>query len=417
MLDISEIRKNPTVFQQMLADRGSSLSVEHLLELDTRRRKILSLKHEIETQINQLNDSIGKFYKIGRQDAAAPLKEQTLELKAEIIKVSDKAQEAKDDYDNYLLMFPNRPHDHVPIGPDEKSNLVVRTVDRREEPGLTFEPQAVNHWEIGTEWGFDIASKISGPRFAFLQGNLAKLHRVLGQFMLDCHTANGFQEMMPPSLVRAPALKGTGQLPKFEEDLFRAGDHYLIPTAEVPLTNFLTGSPINSGIYRYCALTNCYRSEAGSAGRDTRGLIRQHEFQKVELVTICPEEEKHIELGFMLGRASSILELLNLPHRQVLLCSGDIGFSAEKTWDLEVWLPGQQTYREISSVSCCGVFQSRRMGLKFKDTKKLPATLNGSGLAVGRTLVAVVENYYHDGKIYIPTVLQSRMGCRYFDVR
>jgi seryl-tRNA synthetase len=308
-----------------------------------------------------------------------------------------------------MLSVPNLPADDVPLGDDETGNVEIR----RQDGTLVHAFKAKEHFELGEHLGldFETAAKMSGSRFAVLTGGLARLERAIGQFMLDLQNDNGYTEVNPPVLVRDKALFGTGQLPKFEDDLFKAGDHYLIPTAEVSLTNIVADQIVKGDSLpnRMVALTQCFRAEAGSAGRDTRGLIRQHQFSKVELVSICHPDHSEDEHQRMLGNATSVLDALELPYRVVLLCTGDMGFSAKKTYDIEVWLSGQNTFREISSVSNCGDFQARRMGTRFKENGEMRFvhTLNGSGLAVGRTLVAIMENYQQEnGDILVPKVLR-----------
>jgi seryl-tRNA synthetase len=319
-----------------------------------------------------------------------------------------------------MAVIPNLPYDDVPQGADEAGNVLYRTHGEKPDLGLAAAPK--EHYELGEDldgMDFAAAAKLSGSRFVILKGQIARLERALGQFMIDLHTQeNGYTEVSPPLLVNSDPLYGTGQLPKFEEDLFKTTtDHYLIPTAEVPLTNLVAGELIAEDQLplRVTALTYCFRSEAGSAGRDTRGMLRQHQFQKCELVSVTTPEESLTELERMLGCAELVLQKLGLHYRVMTLCTGDMGFGARKTYDIEVWLPGQDTYREISSCSVCGDFQARRMNARYRpaDAKQTihVHTLNGSGIAVGRALIAVLENYQNsDGSITVPEVLRPYMG-------
>ena len=327
-------------------------------------------------------------------------------------------REVNDRLNALLSSIPNLPHEDVPVGNDEDDNELVRTVG--EKPSFDFEPK--EHFDIGEALGlmdFETAAKMSGSRFVVLSGALARLERALAQFMLDLQTGeHGYTEVSPPTLVKANALYGTGQLPKFEEDLFKTtGDHYLIPTSEVPLTNIVADSIIDEEYLprRFTAFTPCFRSEAGSAGRDTRGMIRQHQFMKVEMVSVTTPENSGDELERMTGCAEEVLKRLGLSYRVMKLCTGDMGFGARRTYDLEVWLPGQDMYREISSCSVCGDFQARRMNARYRvegeKGGRFVHTLNGSGLAVGRTMVAVLENYQQaDGSVVVPEALKPYMG-------
>ena len=337
-------------------------------------------------------------------------------IKNEIDEIENKISKIDEQLKNTLSSLPNLPHKDVPVGEDESSNILINQVGNL--PSFNFTPKS--HYELGEDLemiDFEQAGKVSGTRFVYLKKNIAKLERALANFMLDKHTNEfGYTEVNPPNLVRDAAAFGTGQLPKFSEDLFKTNtDHWLIPTAEVPLTNLVLDAivPEKELPLRYTAWTPCYRSEAGAAGRDTRGMIRQHQFSKVELVSITKEDESENELERMVNCATSILDDLKIPYQIILLSSGDMGFSAEKTYDIEVWLPGEGKYREISSCSNCKSFQARRMNARYKakDQNKFVHTLNGSGLAVGRTLIAVLENYQNeDGSIDIPEVLKLYMG-------
>jgi len=375
---------------------------------------------EIETknhEIKVLSAKIGAFYKAGDKASGDALKQDVATLKESISLLEVKAKAVGDALNDRLATFPNLPLDSVPAGADEKANVLVRTVGVIPEMG--FEPK--QHFELGEELGgldFESAGRISGSRFVVLRGGIARMERALGQFMLDMAAKHGYEECQVPLLVRENAMFGTGQLPKFEEDLFKTTDgRYLIPTAEVSLTNLVADQIVETESLpqRFTALTPCFRSEAGSAGRDVRGILRQHQFNKVELVSIVKEEDGEAELERMLGAAEAVLQAFELPYRVMLLCGGDMGFSSRKTYDIEVWLPGQKTYREISSCSYCGDFQARRMNARHKTRgqkgTEFVHTLNGSGVAVGRLLIAIMENYQNeDGTITIPTALRPYMG-------
>lgn len=411
--DIKLIRDNPTAFDQAMAERGHVSNVAKILEYDELRRNYLSAGQAARGQIKIHSQEIGKAIKAGDHTKADELKSLVKDLKEDEARYDEQATLAQSVLDSLLLQCPNIAAKDVPSGKDETSNVEFKRW------GEIKTTSAIPHYEMtGIDLGFDVAAKISGARFNMMSGSVARLHRALGQFMLDRHIMRGFREVIPPVIVNSSALYGTGQLPKFGEDLFAiAGEdqseptQYLIPTAEVCLTNIHADS-ILLGMHRYVALTDCFRSEAGSAGRDTRGLIRQHQFQKVELVSICEPKQSVSEHEYMTQSAEAILEALELPYRRVLLCAGDMGFSARKTYDLEVWLPGQQSYREISSISNCGDFQARRMNTRYKiDGETVYAhTLNGSGLAVGRTLAAVLENYQTEDDVQIPTALKPYLG-------
>ena len=411
--DIKRITADPDAYDAMLAQRGYQAAGARIVALDAKRRTALQTAQTAQSERKDVSANVGKAMKAGAAGLAENLKAKAATLKTEIEMAGYDAERAERGLEEILLGLPNWPADDVPDGKDESDNLHVKQVGCG--PG-----DGVAHYDMTqVELGFDKAARISGTRFSMLQGSVAKLHRALGQFMLDYHVDRGFKEAIPPNIVNADALTGTGQLPKFAEDLFRVSgrDQYLIPTAEVSLTNIHADELLfSSDPYRYVALTDCYRAEAGSAGRDTRGLIRQHQFQKVELVTICEPHRSILEHDYMLQGAEEILEALKLPYRRMLLCKGDMGFSAAKTYDLEVWLPGQNLYREISSVSNCHDFQARRMNTRYKVGGETfyAHTLNGSGLAVGRTLVAVLENYQTVDDVMIPEVLRPYMrGAQY----
>jgi seryl-tRNA synthetase len=417
MHDIRFIRENPAAFDAGLARRGLEPAAEAILSLDAQARAVATEMQQGQARRNEASKAIG-------QAMAAKDSERAEALKAEVAALKDRlpALEAQDrdlagQLSDRLLSLPNLPADDVPEGPDETAN--VEEMRWGEPRSFDFTPQ--DHADFGPALGLDFegAAAMSGARFAALRGGMARLHRALAQFMLDEQSGkNGYEEVNPPLLVRDEALVGTGQLPKFADDLFRTTDgRWLIPTAEVSLTNLVREQILAQADLpiRLTALTPCFRSEAGSAGRDTRGFIRQHQFEKVELVAITTPEQSEVEHAHMLASAEGILQALGLPYRRMLLCTGDMGFSARKTYDLEVWLPSQNCYREISSISNCGDFQARRMNARYrpegeKGTRFLH-TLNGSGLAVGRTLVAVLENGQQaDGSVIIPAVLHPYMG-------
>lgn len=416
MLDIKWIRENPDALDAGLARRGASAESARLLSLDQARREALARSQEIQTKRNELSREVGTLKRRGED--ASELIEAVSRSKAEQAEAEERARAAEAELETVLATIPNLPAADVPNGADESANVEVR---RWGEP-RTFDFGAKEHFEIGEALGmmdFDRAAKLSGARFVVLTGALARLERALASFMLDLHTReNGYTEVNPPALVRDAALFGTGQLPKFGEDLFRtAEDFWLIPTAEVPLTNLVAEEILEESRLpvRRTAMTWCFRAEAGAAGKDTRGMIRQHQFSKVELVTISRPDDSDAELERMTGCAEEVLKRLDLPYRTVVLSTGDMGFAARKTYDVEVWLPGQQRYREISSCSNCGDFQARRMKARYRpdDEKgtRFVHTLNGSGLAVGRTLIAVLENYQRaDGTVEVPKALVHYMG-------
>ncbi len=418
MFDIKWIRENPQIFDAGMARRGIGPQSEALLRLDAERRDLVSRLQQMQSRRNAASKEIGKAMAAGDKDRAEELKAEVSALKNEMQRLEEEARTKEAELKMHLSALPNLPLDETPDGRDESDNVEVRRVGA--PPKMDFAPR--QHFELGEALGymdFERAAKMSGSRFVVLTGPLARLERALAQFMLDLQTSeHGYVETSPPLLVREEALFGTGQLPKFAEDLYRTTDErWLIPTAEVPLTNLVREQivPESALPMRYCALTPCFRSEAGAAGKDTRGMIRQHQFSKVELVSITTPEDSRAELDRKTAAAEEVLKRLGLAYRVVALCTGDMGFSAQLTYDLEVWLPGQDTYREISSVSLCGDFQARRMNARFKREGEKGArfvhTLNGSGLAVGRALVAVMENYQNaDGSITIPQALRPYMG-------
>ncbi|HNH88361.1 MAG TPA: serine--tRNA ligase [Thiobacillaceae bacterium] len=419
MLDIQLVRKDLALVAQRLAVRGTTLDTSRIESLEAERKQIQTRTQELQAKRNQLSKQIGMAKGKG---------EDTTALMAEVGGLGDALKAAEDrlagiqeDLSGLLMTLPNLPHESVPAGKDDKDNLEVR----RWGTPRAFAYPPLDHVDLGENLemlDFPTAVKLTTSRFVLMRGQLARLHRALTQFMLDVHTReHGYEEVYVPYLVNADSMRGTGQLPKFEDDLFKLGNGlYLIPTAEVPVTNILRDEivPADNLPIKLVAHTPCFRSEAGSYGKDTRGMIRQHQFDKVEMVQFVRPEDSYAALEELTGHAEDILQRLGLPYRVVALCGGDLGFSSAKTYDLEVWLPGQNTYREISSCSNFEAFQARRMQARYRPEKdgkpgkpELLHTLNGSGLAVGRTLVAVLENYQNpDGGITIPEVLRPYMG-------
>jgi len=431
MLDILMLRKDLASVVARLQTRKNPqpyLNVAAFEALETERKAIQTRTEALQSTRNRLSKQIGMLMGQGEKDAAEAAKGEVSALKAELDASAERLEQIQHELQAVLAAVPNLPHASVPVGADEHANVEVR----RWGTPRAFGFAAQDHVDLGAPLGldFDTATKLTGARFAVMKGGIARLHRALAQFMLDVHTAeHGYTECYVPYIVNAETLRGTGQLPKFEADLFAAQkggqdaepvpDHaqlYLIPTAEVPLTNFMRGVivPESELPIRLTAHTPCFRSEAGSYGRDTRGMIRQHQFDKVEMVQIVHPEKSYEVLEEMTRHAETILQKLGLPYRVVSLSTGDMGFGAAKTYDLEVWLPAQNTYREISSVSNCEAFQARRMQARFRNAQgknELVHTLNGSGVAVGRALVAVMENYQQaDGSITVPEVLRPYMG-------
>lgn len=418
MFDIKWIRDNPEVFDRGLASRGLQPMAEKLLALDDARRTHVTKLQEAQERRNAASKDIGKAKASGDEVTARALIDEVASLKSFIQGGEDEERRLTGAVEEALAGIPNLPLDDVPVGTDEDANVEVRRVGTA--PPFDFEPK--EHFEIGEGlkmMNFETAAKIAGSRFVIMQGTLARMHRALAQFMLDLHTLeNGYTETVPPILVRDEAVYGTAQLPKFADDLFRTTDgRWLIPTAEVPLTNLARESIFDAAELpmRVTALTPCFRSEAGSAGRDVRGMLRQHQFEKVELVSITRAEDSVAELERMVGCAEEVLKRLGLHYRVVTLSTGDMGFGAQKTYDIEVWLPGQNSFREISSCSVCGDFQARRMNARYRpDGEKrlrFVHTLNGSGIAVGRALIAVMENYQNaDGSIAVPDALKPYMA-------
>lgn len=417
MHDIRLIRENPEGFDTALARRGVAPQSAAILALDTARRDVATRMQEAQARRNEASKAIGAAMGKGDKDTAEALKAEVAELKNTLPALEEDERRLTAELNAALAAHPNLPAEDVPEGEDEAGNVEVS----RWGTPRSFDFQPREHADLGPPLGldFETGALIAGARFTFLRGQMARLHRALAQFMLDKQTGeNGYMECMPPLMVKDEAAFGTGQLPKFSEDLFKTTDgRWLIPTAEVSLTNSVLGQilPDDALPMRMTALTPCFRSEAGAAGRDTRGFIRQHQFEKVELVSITRPEDSDAEHERMTEAAESILQALGLPYRKMLLCSGDMGFTARKTYDLEVWLPGQGAYREISSCSNCGDFQARRMNARYRPEgakgTEFVHTLNGSGLAVGRTLVAVLENYQQgDGTVDVPEVLKPWMG-------
>ena len=417
MHDLRFIRENPQAFDAGLSARGGVPTAARILDLDERRRALTTRLQEALSRRNEASKAIGAAMGKGDTATAETLKSEVAALKTSLPALEDEERALGEELDALLAALPNLPAEDVPQGADESEN---QEISRWGEPrDFAFAPK--EHADLGPALGLDFesAAAMSGARFAFLRGQMARLERALGQFMLDLQTQQrGYTECVPPLLVRDEAVYGTGQLPKFADDLFRTTDgRWLIPTAEVSLTNSVREQILDdlSQPIRLTALTPCFRSEAGAAGKDTRGYIRQHQFSKAELVTVCRPEDHEAEHAHMVRSAEMVLEALDLPYRKVLLCTGDMGATAKKTFDLEVWLPGQGAYREISSISWCGDYQARRMNARYRPEGRKGTefvhTLNGSGLAVGRTLVAVLENYQQaDGSVLVPQALRSYMG-------
>ena len=417
MHDIAYIRANPESFDAAMRKRGSEPVADRIVALDAKKREATTRVQQAQSRRNEASKAIGQAMGQGDKDKAEALKAEVAEIKASMPAWEEAERAAGEELDRLLATLPNIPADDVPEGADEDDNIEVHQWGEKRE--FRFEPK--EHADLGPALGmeFETGAKLSGARFTFLRGDIARLHRALAQFMLDRQTReNGYTECNPPLLVNDDAMYGTDKLPKFAEDSFRTtDDRWLVPTSEVPLTYSVAGDilPDLAEPMRLTAHTLCFRSEAGSAGRDTRGFIRQHQFEKVELVSICRPEDSEAEHERMTKCAEDVLEALNLPYRRMLLCTGDMGFGARKTFDLEVWLPGQGAWREISSCSNTGDFQAQRMNARYRPEGEKKTqfvhTLNGSGLAVGRTLVAVMENYQNeDGSVDVPEALHSYMG-------
>ncbi|MBX7539867.1 serine--tRNA ligase [Qipengyuania sphaerica] len=417
MHDIAFIRANPEAFDAAMRRRGGEPVADKIVALDAKKREAQTRVQEAQSRRNEASKAIGQAMGQGDSDKAEALKAEVAEIKASMPEWEETERAAGEELQDMLARLPNIPADDVPEGADEDDNVEVATWGQKRE--FAFEPK--EHADIGPALGmdFETGTALSGARFTFLRGDIARLHRALAQFMLDRQTReNGYTECNPPVLVNDGAMYGTDKLPKFAEDSFQTTDgRWLVPTSEVPLTASVADQIIDEPVepIRLTAHTLCFRSEAGSAGKDTRGFIRQHQFEKVEMVSICRPEDSEAEHERMTACAEGILQALELPYRKVLLCTGDMGFGARKTYDLEVWLPGQGAYREISSCSNTGDFQARRMNARYKPEgekkTRFVHTLNGSGLAVGRTLVAVMENYQEeDGSVRVPQCLAPYMG-------
>ncbi|MFO7704216.1 MAG: serine--tRNA ligase [Halopseudomonas sp.] len=421
MLDAKLLRTQPQLVAERLASRGFTLDVAQLEALETRRKTVQTRTETLQAERNSRSKVIGQAKAKGED--IAPLLADVERMGGELSEAKQQLEAIQAELDALMLSMPNLPDEDVPVGKDEADNVEIRRWGTPQE----FDFAVQDHVALGEQHGyldFETAAKLSGARFALMRGPIARLHRALAQFMLDLHVnEHGYEEFYTPYLVQAEALQGTGQLPKFEADLFRVprgegqSDLYLIPTAEVTLTNIVSQSILSADQLpmKMTAHTACFRSEAGSAGRDTRGMIRQHQFDKVEMVQIVRPQDSAAALEELTGHAENILKLLNLPYRVLALCTGDMGFGATRTYDLEVWIPSQDKYREISSCSSCGDFQARRMQARWRNPEtgkpELVHTLNGSGLAVGRTLVAILENYQQaDGSIQVPEVLRPYMA-------
>ncbi len=417
MHDIRFIRDNPTAFDAALAKRNLPPQSGDILELDEKRRALIHQAETAKAEQNAASKDVGKAKASGDEAEFERLRALVSEKKAEIANLETQSKEADAQLNDVLMAIPNLPYDDVPQGEDEDDNVEIRQWGTPRQ--FNFEPK--EHFEIGGVaplFDFERAGRMNGSRFVILRSSMARLHRALGQFMIDLHiNEHGLDEILTPVLVRDEALYGTGQLPKFAEDLYRTEEgHWLIPTAEVTLTNMVNSEIVDPSELpmRMTAQTQCFRSEAGSAGRDVTGMLRQHQFEKVEMVTICKAETSEDEHQRMTECAENVLKALELPYRTVILCTGDMGFGARKTYDIEVWLPGQNKYREISSCSNCGDFQARRMNARTRNDEgktEFLHTLNGSGLAVGRTLIAVLENGQQaDGSVILPARLAPYLG-------
>ena len=418
MLDIKFVREHQDVVAQAMKNRNGSWDSDAFNELDESRRSFISEEEGLQARRNAASKEIGRLMREGKNEEAEAAKESVRVINEKIAEASTKRDEAERALTELLSHVPNLPSDTTPVGKDETENPEIRRWGTPTE--FDFECKA--HWDLGPELGildFERGVKLAGTRFVLLGGLGARLERALINFMIDTHISRGYKEWWPPVMANAATLFGTGQLPKFEDDLFKTREGmYLIPTAEVQLTNIHAQEVLDASDLplKYCAFTPCFREEAGSAGRDTRGLIRVHQFDKVEMVKFATPEDGFNQLELMTADAENILKLLGLPHRVISLCTGDLGFSAAKTYDLEVWLPSYDGYKEISSCSCCTDFQARRADIKYRDAASFKGTryaytLNGSGLAVGRTMAAVIENYQQpDGSVKVPDVLVPYMG-------
>ncbi len=418
MLDIRFVRENQEVVAASMKNRGVNWDHARFADLDEQRREAIAQEEALQAERNASSKEIGKLMSAGKKDEAEAIKEKVREINEKLELASDARDKIDDELKTLLMTVPNMSAESTPVGDSEDDNPEVRRWGT--PPEFDFEHKA--HWDLGPELGiidFERAVRLARSRFVLLSGHGARLERAIINFMIDTHVGRGYHEWWCPALANAETLTGTGQLPKFEEDLFKTtGGLYLIPTAEVQLTNIHAREVLEADdlTLKYCGYTPCFREEAGSAGRDTRGLIRVHQFDKVEMVKYAKPEESYDELEAMVEDAENILQLLGLPYRVITLCTGDIGFSAAKTYDLEVWLPSYNGYKEISSCSNCTDFQARRAAIKYRDPEnfkgtRLVHTLNGSGLAVGRTMAAIIENYQQeDGSIKVPEALVPYMG-------
>lgn len=417
MLDIKVIRENPDKVNELLKRRNAELSINEVLEIDKQRREVQGKADNLRADRKNISQQVGVLKKEGKD--TTEIQENVRKLGEEIKGLEEKELEFNEKQKTLLMNIPNTPDETTPVGHDESANTVIKTVG--EVPQKSFEVKA--HWDIGTELDlldFERGVKISESRFTIYKGKGARLERAIINFFLDVHTTDhGYTEILPPYLVNSASMRGTGQLPKFAQDMYKCEeeDLYLIPTAEVPVTNIYANEILNEeDLPKYmAAYTPCFRREAGSAGKDTRGLIRQHQFNKVELVKLCTPEDSPEEHEKLTRNAERMLELLELPYRRIELCTGDIGFSAQKCYDLEVWLPSSECYREISSCSNFGDYQARRAGIRYRSKlsgkPEFLHTINGSGLAVGRTFAAILENFrQEDGSVLIPKVLQKYFG-------
>ena len=423
MLDMKFVRENPDVIDTAMANRQSSWDREKFFSMDGQRRAVIAEVEELQATRNAESKKIGVLMREGKRDEAEAAKEAVREVNEKIDGLAARRSQIDADMADFMCRLPNIPCDATPVGVDENENPERRRWGKpRDFAAEGFEPKA--HWDLGTDLemlDFERGSKLSGGRFTVLAGAGAQLDRALQNFFLNTHISRGFKEFIPPVIVNREIMYGTGQLPKFEDDAYHTGDdQFLIPTAEVALTNLHAGEVLDAAQLplRYTAGTPCFREEAGSAGRDTRGIIRQHQFTKVEMVKFAKPEESDDELESMTAEAEYILQQLGLPYRVISLCTGDLGFSARQTYDIEVWLPSYNAYKEISSCSNCGDFQARRANIKYRDPENFKGTrylhtLNGSGLPTGRTMAAIMENYQNaDGTITVPEVLRPYMGGR-----
>jgi len=416
LLDMKFVRNNPQVVQDALLKRGSAVTLDEFLKLDQQRREKLFLVEQMKNRRNLVSEEIGRLKKAGKD--APEMQLEMRELSRQIKEIDEVYKDLENKLQRILLDIPNIPHETVPVGQSEADNQVVRTWGKPREFDFTPKP----HWDLGEALDildFERGGKVTGARFTFYKGFGASLERAVINFMLDLHTSqHNYVEVFPPFIVNRESMIGTGQLPKFAEDMFKieGQEYYLIPTAEVPVTNLYRNEILDGARLPilHCAYSACFRAEAGAAGRDTRGLIRLHQFNKVELVKFCRPEDSYEELEKLTWNAERVLQILGLPYRVVVLCTGDLGFSAAKTYDIEVWLPSYQGYKEISSCSNFADFQARRAGIRFRNARgkaELVHTLNGSGLAVGRTVAAILENCQEsDGSVTVPEALRPYLG-------